>query len=95
MAVAALALNTGMAAAPVSAQTAAAPVAAPAAAHGEVKKDKSVKMDKSAPAGKPDAALLDYLGRYGDAADGLDPLGLGEADTGAAGDGVPPRKERQ
>jgi hypothetical protein len=93
MLVGALAWSSGLAAAPASAQTATAPVAAPAAAHSEVKKDKSVKMDKSA-AGTPDAALLDYLGRYGDAADGLDPLGLADGDAGAA-DGAPPRKERQ
>jgi hypothetical protein len=90
MLAAALALSSGIA----SAQTAAAPVAVPAAAHAEVKKDKSVKMDKGASAGTPDAALLDYLGRYGDAADGLDPLGLTETDAGAV-DGAPPRKEQQ
>jgi hypothetical protein len=90
----ALAWSSGLAAAPATAQTATAPVAAPAAAHGEVKRDKSVKMDKSASASTPDAALLDYLGRYGDAADGLDPLGLVEGDAGAA-DGAPPRKEQQ
>lgn len=27
---------------------------------------------------KPDIALIEYLGEYGDAADGLDPLGLAE-----------------
>jgi hypothetical protein len=94
MLVGTLAWSSGLvAAAPASAQTTTAPVAAPAAANGEVKKDKSVKTDKSA-AGMPDAALLDYLGRYGDAADGLDPLGLAEGDAGAA-DGAPPRKEQQ
>ncbi len=35
-----------------------------------------------------------YLGRYGDAADGLDPLGLAETGAGTA-DGAPPRKEQQ
>jgi hypothetical protein len=94
MLVGALAWSSGMAAAPASAPTAAAPVAAPAAAHGEVKKDKSVKMDRSASASTPDAALLDYLGRYGDAADGLDPLGLAEGEARAADD-APPRKEQQ
>jgi hypothetical protein len=90
MLVGALALSSGIA----SAQTAAAPVAVPSAAHGEVKKDRPVKTDKNTPAGAPDAALLDYLGRYGDAADGLDPLGLAETDAGAV-DGAPPRKEQQ
>jgi hypothetical protein len=94
MLVGALAWSSGMAAAPASAPTAAAPVAAPAAAHGEVKKDKSVKMDRSASTSTPDAALLDYLGRYGDAADGLDPLGLAEGEARAADD-APPRKEQQ
>jgi hypothetical protein len=92
MAVAALAWYSGVAA-PVFAQTSAAPVV-PAATHGEVKKDKSIKMEKSAPAGTPDAALLDYLGRYGDAADGLDPLGLADPDAPAI-DGAAPRKEQQ
>jgi len=94
MLVGALALSSGTAAAPASPPAATAPVAASAAAHGDVKKDKSVKMDKSASASAPDAALLDYLGRYGDAADGFDPLGLAEDDAGAA-DGAPPRKEQQ
>jgi hypothetical protein len=51
-------------------------------------------MDKSASASTPDAALLDYLGRYGDAANGLDPLGLAEGEAGAT-EGAPPRKEQQ
>lgn len=41
------------------------------------KKNTMQKVDKAAtPARAPDAALLDYLGRYGGAADGVDPLGL-------------------
>jgi hypothetical protein len=37
----------------------------------------------------PDAALIEYLGEYGDAADGLDPLGLAdpEAPPPKSGDG--------
>jgi hypothetical protein len=64
--------------------------AAPAVVRNDVKKDKSIKVDETAPVRAPDAALLDYLGRYGDAADGLDPLGLAEPDAGPA-DAVPPK----
>jgi hypothetical protein len=74
-------------------------VAAPALAHAaaagadqEVKKDKSIQMDKTAQAKAPDAALLDYLGSYADAADGLDPLGLAEPDAAPAD---PQHKEQQ
>lgn len=67
--------------------------AAPAVVRNDVKKDKSIKVDKTAPVRAPDAALLDYLGRYADAADGLDPLGLAEPDAGSAGAVLP--KERQ
>jgi len=37
----------------------------------------------------PDAALIEYLGEYGDAADGLDPLGLADpaVPTPKSGDG--------
>ncbi len=60
------------------------PVVAPAVAQQDAEKDKSVKVDKITTAAVPDAALLDYLGSYGDAADGLDPLGLAEADDAPA-----------
>jgi len=69
------------------------PAVAPAAAHEPTKKDTSVKVDKDATLGVPDAATLDYLGRYGDAADGLDPLGLAELDDGPAHE--PPAREHQ
>jgi hypothetical protein len=49
-----------------------------------VEKGKSVKMETKLPRDPPDAAVLDYLGRYGDAAIGLDPLGLAD-DADAAG----------
>ena len=57
-----------------------------------IKKDKSIKMDKAASSKAPDAAVLDYLGRYGDAADGIDPLGFAAADAAAKTDGE--HKER-
>ena len=69
------------------------PAPAPAAAGREVKKDKSIQMDKTAQTKAPDAALLDYLGSYGGAADGLDPLGLAEPDAPAHAD--PQHKEQQ
>jgi len=47
-------------------------------------------MDKRAPSRAPDPALLEYIGRYGDAAIGLDPLGLAVDDGGVA-----PDKERR
>ena len=43
--------------------------------HGQ-KMDKSTKVEPN-----PDAALIEYLGEYGDAADGLDPMGLAEPDA--------------
>jgi hypothetical protein len=46
----------------------------------EKKMDKSTKVETH-----PDAALIEYLGEYGDAADGLDPMGLADPDV------VPPR----
>ena len=39
----------------------------------QAEKDKPATMKASS---APDTALLDYLGRYGDAADGIDPLAL-------------------
>jgi hypothetical protein len=45
-------------------------------------------MDKSSPKA-PDAALLDYIGRYSDAEIGLDPLGLAPGDDGGGPDKEP------
>ena len=48
------------------------------------KMDKSTKVEMN-----PDAALIEYLGEYGDTADGLDPMGLADPDappTKSAGD---------
>jgi hypothetical protein len=45
-----------------------------------VKRDKSKTMDKHVSPDTPDVELLDYLGRYLDTADGLDPLTLDGAD---------------
>ncbi|HEY2395445.1 MAG TPA: hypothetical protein VGH81_05595 [Rudaea sp.] len=70
----------GAASAPAWAQ----PASAPAVARAEAKKDKSIKVEKAPVATIPDAELLDYLGCYGDAADGLDPLGLADADAAPA-----------
>jgi hypothetical protein len=44
------------------------------------KMDKNTKVETN-----PDAALIEYLGEYGDAADGLDPMGLADPDA------VPPK----
>lgn len=61
------------------------PPATPAVAHVDAKKDKSIKVEKTpaaaTAAAAPDADLLDYLGSYGGAADGFDPLGLADADA--------------
>ena len=71
-----------------------APVPVPAASTptetAAAQKDKLVQMDKRASSRAPDPALLDYIGRYGDAAIGLDPLGLAVDDGGVA-----PDKERR
>ena len=49
-------------------------------------KGNSKKVDKTVEQENPSAGVLEYLGQYGDAADGLDPLGLAEPeDTVAAG----------
>jgi hypothetical protein len=51
--------------------------------HG-MKMDKPIKVEAN-----PDAALIEYLGEYGDAADGLDPMGLADPDAvpSKSGDG--------
>jgi hypothetical protein len=56
------------------------PAAPPPRATAPVEKGKSVQMETKLPRDPPDAALLDYLGRYGDAAIGLDPIGLDPGD---------------
>lgn len=51
------------------------------------------------PRGAPGAAVLDYLGRYGDAAIGLDPMGLDpaalEPDAAADADSTPGGKHHE
>jgi hypothetical protein len=75
-----------------------APAAAPAAAPASVPRTPDAaqtpgrhgkKMSKNTKVENPDAALLEYLGDYGDAADGLDPMGLAEPDMAPvkSGDG--------
>jgi hypothetical protein len=69
----------------------AAPAAAPAT-RAVGKQPGNAKMpEKSTHA--PPAELLDWLGRYADAGDGLDPLGLDELDPAPAKGAVD--KERQ
>ena len=66
--------------APVAA--AAAKPVAPMADAGKMQRSHGKKMDKNIPAEKnPDSALIEYLGEYGDAADGLDPMGLADPDA--------------
>jgi hypothetical protein len=52
-------------------------------------KDKLAQMDKRTSSMAPDAALLHYISRYGDAAIGLDPLGLAVDDAAATPDQEP------
>lgn len=49
-----------------------------------MKMDTKMQLDNT-----PDAALIEYLGEYGDAADGLDPMGLADpaAPLPKSGDG--------
>ena len=61
-----------------------------AVAHDDAKKDKSIKVEKTTAATRPDADLLDFLASYADAADGLDPLGLADADAAPAPTAIPP-----
>lgn len=48
-------------------------------ARAEKKHDPAVKTSATR---APDTALLDWLGRYADAADGVDPLGFAGGDAG-------------
>jgi hypothetical protein len=53
---------------------------------GKTQRRHGMKMDKSTKVEThPDAALIEYLGEYGDAADGLDPMGLADPEA------VPPK----
>jgi hypothetical protein len=65
------------------------PAASAPAETAAAQKDKLVQMNKRPSAKVPDAALLDYIGRYGDAAIGLDPLGLAMDDATVAPDKEP------
>lgn len=53
---------------------------------GDAKKIKSAAMrpPSNPPAPAPAAELLDWLGRYADSGDGLDPLGLDDAGADGA-----------
>jgi hypothetical protein len=64
-------------AAPVTATASAAPTAEVA----QTQERHGKKMNKDKKVENPDAALLEYLGEYGDAADGLDPMGLADPDA--------------
>jgi hypothetical protein len=44
----------------------------------ETKMDRNTKKIAD---GNPDSAMLEYLGEYGDTADGLDPMGLADPDA--------------
>lgn len=86
----------GAASAPACAQLPdAAAVAQAEAGHADAKKDKSIKVEKTPATATPDADLLDYLGSYGGAADGLDPLGLADAEGTVAPAPAPAAKDRQ
>jgi hypothetical protein len=91
LAVAWIAAGSAIARAPPPANTAAAPtpLASPRDAdktQGQHAKnmDKSTKVETH-----PDAALIEYLGEYDDAADGLDPMGLTDPEVAPSksGDG--------
>ena len=80
LAVAWTAAGSAIAQAPPSATAAAAPAQSRDAGktqgqHGK-NMNKSIKVETG-----PDAALIEYLGEYDDAADGLDPMGLAEPDA--------------
>lgn len=69
----------------VAAQVAPAPAKSPADAPSatQTRKHDAKKMDKTGKsAAQSDLDVIGYLGDYGDAADGLDPIGLAE-DAGA------------
>lgn len=71
------------------------PAVAPPRVAAPVEKGKSVKMQTTPPRDAADAAVLDYLGRYGDAAIGLDPMGLDPMGLAPDDDAdAAPRKER-
>jgi len=57
---------------------------------------KGQRMQKRAEAStSPAAALLEYLGEFNDAADGLDAMGLVETDRDTPDAAAAPRKDRQ
>lgn len=65
---------------PATPVTATVPVAHTAeVAQAQERHGKKMNNDKKVE--NPDAALLEYLGEYGDAADGLDPMGLADPDA--------------
>ena len=59
-----------------AAQPAPAPASAQVANASQVQVRHPVKMNKSIKIEHPSAALIEYLGDYEDAADGLDAMGL-------------------
>jgi hypothetical protein len=68
-------------------QTAAVNASAPSADDKRAQRRQAKKMDKNTKVDNPDAALIEYLGEYGDAADGLDPMGLADPDVQSAKSG--------
>ena len=60
---------------PAAPAAGAVPARAGPAPVAQAQADRKVQNNDRLP-GTPSPALLDYLGRYGEAADGLDPLGM-------------------
>jgi hypothetical protein len=94
--VAALVWTGAVAQSPAPAPPPPAPIASPsqqpavAGKAGLTQGRQDKQMAKSTKTQDPDIALLEYLGDYGDAADGLDPMGLADPDTPPAKSDGPP-----
>lgn len=76
----------------LAAQTPPQPPPADASAATQGKKTMT-QHDKSAPS--PDLDLIGYLGDYGDAADGLDPMGLAENAAALKSAKTPPKPQQE
>ncbi|MDR3386626.1 MAG: hypothetical protein P4L92_06190 [Rudaea sp.] len=76
---------SAIAQAPAPVASSVVPAATAPAAHaadgGQTQGRHGKKMSGSTKVENPDTALLEYLGEYGDAADGLDPMGLADPDA--------------
>jgi hypothetical protein len=70
------------------------PPQSPPAGAQVAKQDKKTMMRKDDPKRSPDLDLIGFLGDYGDAADGLDPMGLAENAAAMKASKIAPKPAR-